>query len=177
MPPTQACPARACAGERRAVTRYNWTMPQLPGTEVRDATIVHLDTETLYALLRLRVDVFVVEQRCPYPDLDGRDLEPSTRHVWLQDRDGRPLSYLRILDDGDVWRIGRVATVASARGRGLAERLLARALALTGDRPVVLDAQAPLERWYARFGFTRAGDDFVEDGIPHVPMRLTPLGD
>ena len=147
-------------------------MPFVPGKEVRDATVAHLDTETLYALLRLRVDVFVVEQQCPYAELDGRDLEPSTRHVWVQERDGTPLSYLRILDDGEVWRIGRVVTAAPARGQGLAEQLLARAIALTGDRPVVLDAQAPLERWYARFGFTRAGDDFVEDSIPHVPMRL-----
>ena len=56
---------------------------------------------------RLRQEVFVVEQDCPYPDLDGRDLEPDTRHVVLQDGDD-VLGYARVLDDGDVWRIGRV---------------------------------------------------------------------
>ena len=147
-------------------------MPFVPGNEVRDATIAQIDIETLYALLRLRVDVFVVEQRCPYPELDGRDLEPGTRHVWLQDPGGAPLAYLRLLDDGEARRIGRVVTARAARGRGLAERLMTRALALSADRPVVLDAQAPLERWYARFGFVRTGDDFDEDGILHVPMRL-----
>jgi ElaA protein len=135
----------------------------------RSARFDQLDASTLYALLRLRVDVFVVEQQCPYPELDGRDHEPGTVHLWL-DHDGRPVSYLRILDDGDHARIGRVCTDREHRKGGLSARLVATALELIGDRPCVLDAQSHLAGFYARLGFEPAGPEFVEDGIPHVPM-------
>lgn len=130
-----------------------------------------IDAAALYAALCLRAEVFVVEQDCPYLDPDGRDLEPGVRHLWTPG----PASYLRILDEGGgLHRIGRVVTAPGARGRGQAAALMARALELVGDGPVVLDAQAPLEGWYAGFGFARAGPPFVEDGIPHVPMRRAP---
>lgn len=138
---------------------------------IRSAAFADLDPGTLYALLRLRVDVFVVEQACPYPELDGRDVEPSARHHWIED-DGRILACLRVLaEPGGATRVGRVATAPDARGRGLAARLL-RAVLEDLPRPVVIDAQAHLADWYATFGFTRAGDDVVEDGILHTPMRL-----
>jgi ElaA protein len=137
---------------------------------VRVATFAELDTRTLYAILRLRVDVFVVEQTCPYPELDGRDLEPSTIHLWTRD-DAGPTAYLRVLEDGDAARIGRVCTRADARGLGLAAELMRSALHHHADRPVILDAQAHLVRWYARFGFRTDGAEFEEDGIPHIPMR------
>jgi ElaA protein len=123
-----------------------------------------------YELLRLRQDVFVVEQACPYPDLDGRDLEEDTRHVVLQDDDVL-LGCARVLDDGDVWRIGRLALRPDARGRGLADHLMTTALEVSKGRPVVLDAQSPLRSWYAGFGFEVVGPEFLEDGIPHLPMR------
>lgn len=129
-----------------------------------------LDTRTLYELLRLRVDVFVVEQKCAYPELDGRDTEPATRHVWLS-RDGAPVAYLRILaEPGGVARIGRVVVAPDARGGGAAGRLMDAALDEIGDRPSVLDAQAYLVRFYERYGFVATGPEFLEDGIPHVPM-------
>lgn len=128
-----------------------------------------LDVATLYAILKLRSDVFVVEQKCVYPDLDGRDTEPGTRHVWFT-RDGQVQAYLRILDDGRHQRIGRVVTATGARGAGLAGRLVTEALAIIGDRPSVLDAQAHLAGFYARFGFEPTGPEFLEDGIPHIPM-------
>jgi ElaA protein len=142
--------------------------------ELHVASFADLDTRTLYDLLRLRVDVFVVEQKCAYPELDGRDTEPETRHVWLS-RDGAPVAYLRILaDPGGVARIGRVVVSAAERGSGAAGRLMAAALEQIGDRPSVLDAQAHLVRLYERYGYTATGDEFLEDGIPHVPMaRLT----
>ncbi|HET7194595.1 MAG TPA: GNAT family N-acetyltransferase [Nocardioides sp.] len=130
-----------------------------------------LDAGTAYEVWRLRQEVFVVEQECPYPDLDGRDLEEGTRHVLL--RDGDELTgYARVLDDGDVWRIGRVALTRQARGRGLADALLETALQICPDRPVVMDAQTPLRGWYERFGFEVSGEEFLDDGIPHLPMRL-----
>ncbi|WP_245862105.1 GNAT family N-acetyltransferase [Phycicoccus duodecadis] len=139
---------------------------------VRCAPTRELSAETLYALMRLRQDVFVLEQACLYPDLDGRDLEAATVQWWAEGADGSVVATLRVLDDGaGVARIGRVATAASARGAGVAAELMGGALAAARG-PVVLDAQPYLEGWYARFGFARDGDEFVEDGIPHVPMRL-----
>ncbi|GAA1798445.1 GNAT family N-acetyltransferase [Nocardioides hankookensis] len=130
-----------------------------------------LDAATAYAVWRLRQDVFVVEQECPYPDLDGRDDEPGTRHV-VMDEDGAVVGYARVLDDSDAWRIGRVVLAPSARGRGLADAVMDVALQLSKGRDVVLDAQSPLAGWYATFGFEVDGPEFLEDGIPHLPMRL-----
>ena len=129
-----------------------------------------LDTRTAYALWRLRESVFVVEQLCAYQELDGRDLEQGTRHVWMA-ADGEPVAYLRVLDEGEVARIGRVLVAASHRRRGLAEALMRAALDLVGDRPSLLHAQSYLVDWYARFGYRPDGPEFLDDGIPHVPMR------
>ena len=132
----------------------------------------HLDARTAYDVWRLRQDVFVVEQSCPYPDLDGRDVEEGTRHVLLRDGD-ELLGYARVLDDVDVWRIGRVVLAAQARGRGLGDHLMTTAISVCPDRDIVLDAQTPLAGWYTGLGFEVDGPEFLEDGIPHLPMRLT----
>src|SRR4028118_2343930 len=89
-------------------------------TQVQVAHFRDLDVSTLYALLRLRVDVFVVEQQCPYPELDGRDAEPGTLHLWSDDG-GAVLGYLRLLSDPDGTRIGRVCVAMEGRGGGTAE--------------------------------------------------------
>nr|WP_217270909.1 GNAT family N-acetyltransferase [Frigoribacterium sp. VKM Ac-2836] len=139
---------------------------------MHSSSVAEIDPVVLYEILRLRVDVFVVEQDCPYPELDGRDLEPGARLLWFTDDDGRVLATLRVLSDGDDRRIGRVATAVAARGRGLAADLMRAAVAQSEDRLVRLDAQAHLSGWYARFGFVVDGDEFLEDGIPHLPMTL-----
>jgi ElaA protein len=138
--------------------------------DVRDAAAADLDGTTLYGILKLRVDVFVVEQKCAYPELDGRDLEPGARQVWIEDS-GDVVATLRMLDEQSALRIGRVATATAARSAGYARRLMERALELAGDRDVVLDAQSYLQEWYERLGFVRVGEEFLDDGIPHVPMR------
>lgn len=139
--------------------------------EVRDALLCELDPATLYRILALRGAVFVVEQDCVYADLDGRDLEPDARQLWVE-QDGEMIATLRLLVDPDgAARIGRVATAPAARGSGLAARLMERALELAGGSVIVLDAQTYLFDWYARFGFVRDGADYLDDGIPHVPMR------
>jgi ElaA protein len=145
--------------------------------ELRRAWARDLEAPTLYALLRLRVDVFVVEQNCPYPELDGRDLEPQTRHFWLQSPGGAVISTLRLLqddpDDPDgesVFRIGRVCTEVSERGRGHTTRLMNAALAEIGEQPCRISAQTYLAQMYARHGFVTDGTEFDEDGIAHVPM-------
>lgn len=149
-------------------------------TAIRDAAFDDLDARTGYLLWQLRQRVFVVEQQCFYLDLDGRDLEPSTRHLWVEEA-GRPVAYLRVLAetgeealrDATGMRIGRVLVDEEHRGRGLAEQLVRAALKLVGGRPCRLDAQSYLVDWYRRLGFEPSGPEFLEDGIPHVPMRRT----
>ena len=133
-----------------------------------------LDAATLYELLKLRVEVFVVEQAIPYPELDGRDLLAETRHFWLEGPDGEVISTLRLMEEhagGEkAFRIGRVCTKRSARGHGHTTRLLQAALAEVGDYPCRINAQTYLEDMYAHHGFVRDGEEFLDDGIPHVPM-------
>lgn len=140
------------------------------------AALRDIPAETLYRLLWLRVAVFVVEQEAAYPELDGRDIEPGAELLWAEE-DGDVLATLRLLADGEAGpaRIGRVATAPPARGRGLAADLMRMAVDRAGERwpgrDIVLDAQEHLAGWYARFGFAISGPGFVEDDIPHVPMR------
>ncbi len=137
---------------------------------VQSAAFGDLDVTVLHDLLRLRCDVFVVEQDCPYPDIDGRDAETTTVHFWVTDGDVL-VACLRRLDEPDgAVRIGRIATRADRRGEGLAAGLVRAALDGVAG-PAVLDAQSPMVDWYTRFGFVPSGPEFVEDGIPHVPMR------
>ncbi len=160
-------PGRACGWSPFREVRYHAAVV-LTGPHV--AAFDELDPVTLYGLLRLRVDVFVVEQSCPYPELDGRDLEPGTRHIWLADA-GTPAAYLRLLRDPDgVARIGRVCVASRLRGTGAARTLMRAALDIIAGQPSTLDAQAYLVDFYAGFGYEPSGPEYVEDGIPHVPM-------
>lgn len=143
------------------------------------STVLHrciapdLSVTTLYALLRLRIEVFVVEQACPYQELDGHDLEEHTRHFWLASDGGDDVvATLRLLEQPEgEFRIGRVCAARQARGKGEARRLIEAALADVGDRPCVLDAQSHLVALYEAVGFVRSGEEFTEDGIAHIPMR------
>jgi ElaA protein len=141
---------------------------------VHRAWAADLDARMLYELLRLRVDVFVVEQACPYGELDGRDLEDRARHYWLGGPGGRGqvLGCLRLLKEpGGEYHIGRLCTAPSARGRGLGVRLLEAALGEVGDGVCVLDAQKHLADFYRNYGFVVSGPDYNWDGVVHVPMR------
>lgn len=145
-----------------------------------DHTLLHrrlsadLSPSMLYALLRLRVEVLVVEQACPYQELDSRDLQDTTRHFWLAP-DGAVedvQATLRMLEPAEgQFRIGRVCVARHLRGKGAARRLLEAALGEVGDASCTLDAQTHLTGLYSAFGFVLAGEEFVEDGIAHVPMR------
>jgi ElaA protein len=141
---------------------------------LRRAWAKDLDVPTLYALLKLRVEVFVVEQACPYPELDGRDLFAETRHFWLEAPDGEVICTLRLMEEHagghKAFRLGRLCTKRSARGEGHTTRLLRAALAEVGDYPCRINAQVYLADMYAQHGFVRDGDDFLDDGVPHVPM-------
>ncbi|MCP1473189.1 ElaA protein [Pseudomonas sp. EB276 TE3739] len=136
-----------------------------------------LGKEQLYALLKLRSDVFVVEQKCAYPDLDGQDLEGDTYHLMGWEND-QLMAYLRLLDPesqgGDVV-IGRVITAPVGRGKGLGHAMMEQALKQAGKHwpqvPIYLSAQAHLQGYYGRYGFAVAGEEYLEDGIPHIGMR------
>lgn len=145
----------------------------MTGVDIEALGFDDLDGRTAYALWRLRQDVFVVEQASPYPDLDGRDLDPTTRHVLLR-LDGDLAGCARVVDDGDCVRISRVALAAAARGRGLGDALvdatLAAAEALAAGRELRLDAQTRLAGWYERWGFAVCGPEFDDGGVAHLPM-------
>jgi len=149
-------------------------VPGLPdGLTAHLAPLAGMDAVTWHGVSRLRQDVFIVEQDCAYPDQDGRDADPGTEHLWAAGPDGEVVATLRILheDGGEARRIGRVATRVAWRGRRVMGALLRAAVARCGDLRIELEAQAHLQAWYERHGFTRIGDEFLEDGIPHVPMR------
>lgn len=155
-------------------------MAQLP-TELTLRTAHGVDgipTRTFYRIARLRQEVFVVEQDCAYLDLDGRDLDATATQVWAEDEAGEVAATVRILDESHreagLRSIGRVVTAPAWRGRGVAAALLEAAIAQCAGHPILIHAQAHLEAWYGRFGFAACGDEFLEDGIPHLPMRLTP---
>lgn len=139
------------------------------------ANISAMDPIVLYKILQIRTDVFVVEQNCPYPELDGRDLEPDSEQVWVT-VDGEIAGTIRILRDSDALRIGRVVVAAKHRGTGVARELFTYALErcanIDPDSKLVLDAQAPLQDWYGSFGFEPVSEIFMEDGIPHITMEL-----
>jgi ElaA protein len=150
----------------------------LPAATVHRSRGADLPAATLYAILRLRVDVFVVEQACAYAELDGRDLEPQTRHYWLDvpnaGEPGAPevVGCVRLLaEPGGGSRIGRLCTAASVRGRGLGHRLMAAVLAEVGDGACVLEAQTHAAGFYRGYGFEHVGEPYDWDGVQHVTMR------
>lgn len=137
---------------------------------VRSVTGDRLTTAQLHDLLRARTAVFVVEQQCAYQEVDGLDLRPDTTHLWLADDRGIA-AYLRILAEDGATRIGRVLTRPDRRGTGVSRKLMHHALFTIGSGPTILSAQTYLAAYYESLGFVIDGPEFVEDGIPHVPMR------
>ncbi|KRP63299.1 GNAT family N-acetyltransferase [Pseudomonas trivialis] len=136
-----------------------------------------LSKDQLYAILRLRCDVFVVEQQCVYQDIDGQDLDGDTHHLMAW-KDDELVAYLRLLDpqlQGGDAVIGRVIVAPSARGTGLGHQMMEEALRQIGhiwpDTPIYLSAQAHLQGYYGRYGFVAEGEQYLEDGIPHRGMR------
>ena len=133
-----------------------------------------LTPDVLYALLRLRSAIFVVEQDCVFPDMDGRD--PQCEHLcgW---RDGELVAYLRLVPPGvrtPEVSLGRVVVAQAARGRGLGREVMREGLRGCERRypgaPVKVSAQQHLETFYASLGFVRVGEPYDEDGILHVDM-------
>jgi len=129
----------------------------------------------------LRSEVFFLEQKIDEEEFDTADRDPTTLHLWISDDEGMA-AYLRIVHnpdqavshDGIADSLGRMVVRKSARGRGLAQVLMARALEIAGDKPLYLHAQDYVTSLYAKFGFERRGELFQEAGILHVVMVRHP---
>ncbi len=135
-----------------------------------------LSLRELYAILKLRTDVFFLEQHIDEEELDWRDLEPDTVHYVVLDESGAAVACLRVLRDAepehlDAHRVvGRVVTRADRRGEGLASRLLEAALDDFGGEAMLLHAQEYIAPLYAKHGFVAFGEGYEEAGIPHISM-------
>ena len=161
--------ASAAGGEATAATEspvWQW------------GRLAELSPEDLYAVVRLREEVFIVEQQCAYHDADGRD--PQAWHLlgWSDGQKGRNLvAYARIFEPGIRYTessIGRVVTAPRVRGTGLGKTLMAEALrrldGLAPGQPVKIAAQRRLEKFYLDLGFRTVSPPYEEDGIIHVDM-------
>ncbi|MFY8299403.1 GNAT family N-acetyltransferase [Pseudoalteromonas sp. SS15] len=137
-----------------------------------------LDTLTFFKLAKARVDIFVVEQECAYPELDDVDILEETRHIYYLDSDGEVVAYSRCYQKtSQVTAIGRVIITEPNRGKGLASKLMKESLSvcknLWPDYKVQLSAQTHLTPFYESLGFKAISDTYLEDGIPHTDMELT----
>lgn len=130
-------------------------------------TFDELTTRELYSLLALRTEVFVVEQDCPYQEVDGKDI--TAHHYWIEEN-GTIVAALRVLVAEIPIAIGRVVTKVSHRGSGYSRKLMEAAVADFGHNELYLQAQTYVEPFYASFGFSRTSEEYLEDGIPHVDM-------
>lgn len=141
-----------------------------------------LSTEELYAILKLRQQVFIVEQHCAYQDCDGRDKNAHHLGGWLDTENGaEPIAYLRIIPppkEGQFLLIGRVVTHPDFRGRGLGKEIMTKCLHGIEERypksPVRISAQSYLINFYENFGFRTSSDEYLEDGILHIEMIQNP---
>ncbi|MFP7835213.1 GNAT family N-acetyltransferase [Marisediminicola sp. LYQ134] len=153
----------------------------MPDCSVVAKSWSELTTTELYAFLKLRTDVFFVEQRIDEEELDDRDQEPRTLHFFTADDRGIA-AYARVLVDAEPSHrdarhiVGRVVVRQDRRGEGLAKTLVAAALDAVGPVPVVLHAQHYVASLYAGFGFEAEGDIYLEAGMPHVTMYRAALG-
>ncbi|CDG85783.1 GNAT family N-acetyltransferase [Janthinobacterium agaricidamnosum] len=138
-----------------------------------------LSTAELYQILALRQDVFILEQQCLYPDIDGCD-QAAWHLLGWQTVDGqrRLAAYLRCLAPGAKFpemALGRVLTAPAARGGGLGKQLLQQGIACAEQQfpghPIRIGAQHHLERFYQGFGFNTISAPYDEDGIMHIDMR------
>jgi ElaA protein len=139
-----------------------------------------LTTSDLYSFLKLRTDVFYLEQKVDDEELDFRDLEEDTEHYWIADDQGAA-AYLRVLVDDTASHldarhiIGRVVVRQDRRGQGLAQDLLRAVIEHHGDDAMLLHAQVYAASLYAKAGFEAFGDSYPEAGIDHISMYRAPV--
>ena len=147
----------------------------MPECSVIRKSWAELTTTELYSLLKLRTDVFFLEQKIDEEELDWRDAEPTTEHWWIADDTGI-VSYLRTIVDAEPQHldarrlISRVVTRPDGRGRGLSSVLLRAAIDAHGHEALLLHAQEYVAPLYAKVGFESFGEIYQEAGLPHISM-------
>ena len=141
---------------------------------ITNKTFSELNTDELYQILRLRTEVFVVEQNCVYQDLDNKDQKAI--HIYYKEND-EIVAYTRIFKSGDYYKnpsIGRVVVSKKKRRKELGKKIMISSIEyikknLKGDK-IELSAQKYLDKFYKDLGFHKTGKDYLEDGIPHQRM-------
>lgn len=133
-----------------------------------------LSPEELYEIYRLRVSVFVVEQNCPYQEVDEADL--VAYHLWLRDEQGI-VAYARVLPAGVTFPTAAIGRVLALRRRqGLGSQIVAAAIRTARERlsadAITIEAQVYARSLYEKAGFRQTSEEFLEDGIPHIRMEL-----
>lgn len=137
-----------------------------------------LSSSVIYGILKLRSEVFVVEQNCIYLDCDNKDLD--SLQSWIQNQEGQIIATARILPKGvsyaDYISIGRVATHFDLRRTGVGKLLMHHVLEMCKlhfpGELIKISAQSYLLDFYARFGFSKTGEEYLEDNIPHCAMVM-----
>ena len=137
-----------------------------------------LDVDELFELLKLRVDVFVVEQNCPYPEIDEKDRHADTLHLFGRNKkNGELAAYLRILPPGLSFKeasFGRVVVTAQYRKQGISNTMVKKALEIIENRRpeknIRIGAQVYLKQFYEFHGFQSVSSEYFEDGIAHIDM-------
>lgn len=142
-----------------------------------EITVKHFSELTateLFEIYRIRSDVFVVEQNCPYQDIDDADKEAY--HIWIQD-EGRVVAYARVLPPGTTFETAAIGRVLSVKRRcGVATLLMSEAINVAQEKfsadKITLGAQVYAKSLYEKVGFHQISDEYLEDGIPHILMEL-----
>lgn len=142
-----------------------------------ELTVKHfsqLSAEELFEIYRLRVSVFIVEQRCPYQDVD--DADRTAYHLWLRDENGIA-AYARLLPPGVTFPTAAIGRVIAVRRRcGLGTRIVDAAINAAREKlsadVITIEAQVYARPLYEKAGFVQTSEEFLEDGIPHVQMQL-----
>lgn len=133
-----------------------------------------LSTEELLAIYKLRVSVFVVEQKCPYQEID--DADKAAYHIWLQDENGIE-AYARVLPKGVTFPTAAIGRVIAVKRRcGLGSKIVSAAISTAKEKfaadRITIEAQVYARTLYEKAGFRQTSEEFLEDGIPHIQMQL-----
>ena len=133
-----------------------------------------LSAQELFDIYKLRVSVFVVEQKCPYQEVDDADC--TAYHLWLKDDDGIQ-AYARVLPQGSVFSTAAIGRVIAVKRRcGLGSKILGEAINVAKSKlqanEITIEAQVYARSLYEKYGFRQTSEEFLEDGIPHIQMRL-----
>lgn len=130
-----------------------------------------LTTQELFNIYKLRVNVFVVEQQCPYHEVD--DIDTISHHIYLQNDNSKILAYCRMYKENDTFHIGRV--IASERYKGYGTQIMKTAIKFATEElhadTMIIEAQTYAQNFYEKIGFVQTSEPFEEDGIPHIQMK------